>query len=230
MERSIPLGRRAYELFVHGVYSRHNRSPKVRRAIADALAELEHGGLGADLGCGPDRLHPRLLRVDLMPDGRPDCRADLERLPFADSSLTVVVSREVFEHLADPWAAIREAARVLRPGGLLYLQTPFVIGRHAGPSDYWRFTRQGLERLIESSGLRVERLETAVGPGTGFYRIAVEFGAALAASVWPRAYLPAKAAAAVACSPLRIADWLPVPEVEEDRIPGGFLALARKTA
>ncbi len=224
----MTLARRVYEGFIRAVYSRHNQSRKVRMAVASALAELDGGGVGADLGAGPDKLHSRLLRVDLMPQGRPDCRADLERLPFRDASLNLVVSREVFEHLADPWLAAREVERVLAPGGLLYLQTPFIIGRHAGPDDYWRFTRQGLRRLIESSGLRVERLETAVGAGTGLYRIAVEFWAAVAASAWSTAYLPAKAAAAFACAPLRMADHLPIPASEEDRIPGGFFALARK--
>lgn len=217
-----------YERFIRGVYSRHNQSRRVRAATAAALRELDGGGIGADLGCGPDRLHPRLVRVDLMPDGAPDCRAGLDRLPFEDASLRVVVSREVFEHLADPWAAGREVARVLEPGGLFYLQTPFIIGRHAGPDDYWRFTRQGLRRLIEASGLQLERLETSVGAGTGIYRIAVEFCAGLASAAWSPAYLPAKAAAAVACAPLRLADHAPIPETEADRIAGGFIAWARK--
>lgn len=218
----------AYRRFVDGIYARHNHAPRVRAGVAEALRELDQGGLGADLGCGPDRLHPRMLRVDLMPEGGPDCRADLHRLPFRDGALCVVISREVFEHLADPWEAAREVRRVLAPGGLLYLQTPFIIGRHAGPDDYWRFTRQGLERLLEQSGLRIERLEPAVGAGTGIYRIAVEFAAAMGAAVSPKAYLPAKAVAAAACAPLRWFDHLPAPAAEEDRIAGGFLALARR--
>ena len=217
-----------YRRFVHGIYARHNEAPRVKAAVAETLRELDAGGRGADLGCGPNKLHPRLLRVDLMPEGKPDCRADLHHLPFRDGALRVVISREVFEHLADPWAAAREVHRVLEPGGLLYLQTPFIIGRHAGPDDYWRFTRQGLEQLLGQSGLRLERLETSVGPGTGIYRIAVEFVAALGAAVTPRAYLPAKAAGALVCAPLRWADHLRGPRSEADRIAGGFLALARK--
>jgi len=217
-----------YRRFVRGIYARHNDAASIRSAVAEALSELDGGGLGVDLGCGPDKLHPRLLRIDLMPEGKPDCRADLHKLPFRDGGLRVVISREVFEHLADPWAAAREVHRVLEPGGLLYLQTPFVIGRHAGPDDYWRFTRQGLERLLKQSGLEVERLETAVGAGTGAYRIAVEFVAALGAAITPRAYLPAKAVGALACAPLRWADHLPAPRAESDRIAGGFWALARR--
>ena len=192
MERSISnWGARLRDGFVRRVYARHNQAAPIRDAVAASLRELDAGGLGADLGSGPDKLHRRLLRVDLMQDGRPDCRADLHRLPFRDGALRLVVSREVFEHLADPWEAAREVRRVLAPGGLLYLQTPFIIGRHAGPDDYWRFTKQGLERLLTESGLRIERLEEAVGAGTGAYRIAVELAAGFGAAMNPSAYRPA---------------------------------------
>ena len=214
---------------VRRVYARHNHAAPVREVVASALAELaSSGGWGLDLGCGGSRLHPRMLRIDIDPSGNPDCLGSAERLPFADGSLRVVVSQEVFEHLPDPWSAIREVRRVLTPGGALYLQTPFIIGYHPGPSDYWRFTDEGLERLVRSAGLELERLETAVGAGTGMYRIATEFLAVLAGSLWQRAYLPVKGLAAVLLAPLRWADLLPARGMIARRIPGGYLALARK--
>ncbi len=216
---------------VRRVYARHNQAAPVRRAVAAALAELDkQGAWGLDLGCGGSRLHRRMLRLDIDAAGAPDCIGSAERLPFADGSLRVVVSQEVFEHLPDPWTAIREVRRVLAPGGALYLQTPFIIGYHPGPADYWRFTDEGLERLVRSAGLELERLETAVGAGTGMYRIATEFLAVLAGSIWQRAYLPVKGLAAVLFSPLRWADRLPAKGMIARRIPGGYWALARKPA
>ncbi len=47
-----------------------------------------------------------------------------ERLPFADASFDVVTFVDVIEHVADARAAVREIARVLRPGGTLYLFGP----------------------------------------------------------------------------------------------------------
>jgi len=50
--------------------------------------------------------------------------ADAATLPFADSSFDVVVASEVLEHLADVDGALKEAARVLVPGGLFIFDTP----------------------------------------------------------------------------------------------------------
>ena len=49
---------------------------------------------------------------------------DIFKLPFADDSLDIIVSSEVVEHLPDPRPALREMARVLRPGGYVMVTTP----------------------------------------------------------------------------------------------------------
>jgi ubiquinone/menaquinone biosynthesis C-methylase UbiE len=47
-----------------------------------------------------------------------------ESLPFADESFDVVAAADVIEHVEDPDRFVGEAARVLRPGGLLFVATP----------------------------------------------------------------------------------------------------------
>lgn len=51
---------------------------------------------------------------------------DLERQTFEDESFDLVVTQDVFEHLFDPAAAIREIARTLRPGGAHIMTVPIV--------------------------------------------------------------------------------------------------------
>lgn len=215
--------------WVKNVWARHNTSRPIQEALRKALLELDSSPApGLNVGCGGTDLHPRMMRVDVDPAASPDYLSAADKLPFADNTFSVAVSQEVLEHLREPQDALAELARVVRPGGLLYLQTPFIIGYHAAPADYWRFTNEGLEVMLQGAGLVVEVLEPAVGPGTGLYRINVEFAAVLAARLYEPAYLPAKALAAVLFAPLRWFDsWLLVGE-QRWRIPGGCLALARK--
>lgn len=49
---------------------------------------------------------------------------NLEKLSFADESIDIHVTQDVFEHLFDPAAAFREIARTLRPGGAHVFTTP----------------------------------------------------------------------------------------------------------
>jgi SAM-dependent methyltransferase len=70
------------------------------------------------------------LSADYLAEARrryPDLtlvRGDVQALPFADGSFDAVVLLDVLEHLPDPAAALREARRVVRPGGALVLSVP----------------------------------------------------------------------------------------------------------
>ena len=87
-----------------------------------------------------------------------DVIGDAERLPFASGRVSLVVITEVLEHLQNPVEALREISRVLQPGGIVIMSTPFLHGIHEEPSDYWRFTEYGLELMLQKSGLEFEEL------------------------------------------------------------------------
>ncbi len=213
--------------FIRSFWAAHNASPAVRKAMGSLLADLGDGR-GLNLGCGDTRLGPRLVNFDLMYTGAVDVLGDTLALPFPDGQFALIISQEMVEHVPDPFRAVREMARVLRAGGTLYLQAPFVIGYHPGPEDYWRFSRAGMQRLLEQAGLECRRLEPAVGAGTGMYRITVEFFAALPARMLPALYLPAKALASVIFFPLVWWDGFLARGKQSDRIPGGYFAIGVK--
>ena len=59
---------------------------------------------------------------------------DIQRIAHADASFDTVISCETIEHVPDPALAVRELARVLKPGGRLYLTTP----NYVGPTGLYR--------------------------------------------------------------------------------------------
>ncbi len=87
--------------------------------------------------------------------------ADATDLPFADASVDAVVLGEVLEHIEDDGAALREAARVLRPNGVLALSVPRNPAWFSA-SDRWaghvrRYTKERLLQVVEGAGFRVVR-------------------------------------------------------------------------
>jgi SAM-dependent methyltransferase len=82
--------------------------------------------------------------------------ADLNReIPLESDSVDAIISIQVLEHLSHPQQALREMARVLKPGGHIFLTTPFSAPEHQQPYDFYRYTRYGLRHLCEQAGLEV---------------------------------------------------------------------------
>lgn len=62
----------------------------------------------------------------------------------------VVVANQTMEHVPDPFQAVAEILKVLKPGGRFIAITPFNYGIHGEEyGDYWRITRQGWRKLLE---------------------------------------------------------------------------------
>lgn len=74
---------------------------------------------------------------------------DAHNLPYADSTYDCVIFNQVLEHVRKPWECVSEAHRVLKPAGIVIIVSPFFYQEHPHPSDFWRFTPDGLEVLVE---------------------------------------------------------------------------------
>lgn len=114
-----------------------------------------------DLGCGAMPYRPlvpgRYIGLDLSAGhGRPDALGAAEASPLRDQCCDMVLSTQQLEHVDDPALVLAEALRILRPGGCLLLSTHGVWAHHPDPQDLWRWTEEGLVRLIENAGFRVD--------------------------------------------------------------------------
>lgn len=101
-----------------------------------------------DLGSGAFRIAEHVTTIDLLPKKGVDVVADVCRLPFRDNTCDGIWMGGLIEHVPEPSELIRECQRVLKPGGWLYCEAPFLYGEHNAPGDYCRWTRQGLSRLF----------------------------------------------------------------------------------
>lgn len=70
----------------------------------------------------------------------------------------LVICEQVLEHVPDPWRAARTLHDLCRPGGRVIVSTPFLIKVHPTPYDFWRFTEDGMRRLLEGSGFVVDEI------------------------------------------------------------------------
>ena len=73
-----------------------------------------------------------------------DYADDIHDLQFADGTFDIVVCNAILEHVEDPQRAIRELRRVLKIGGRIWVEVPFLFPYHPAPEDYWRVTLSGL--------------------------------------------------------------------------------------
>lgn len=94
------------------------------------------------------KFFPNRHTVDVDAKRQPDTIGDIHSLPFPDQSYETLLCTEVLEHCHTPVVAVKEMARVLKPGGKLILTTRFVYPLHDVPNDYFRFTKYGLRRLF----------------------------------------------------------------------------------
>ncbi len=75
---------------------------------------------------------------------------DIHKLPYPDDSFDFVVSDQVMEHVRNPFIAVNEIYRVLKKDGWNILTTCLMNPVHKCPTDFWRFTPDGLEVLCEN--------------------------------------------------------------------------------
>jgi len=134
------------------------------RQVPDPVILVVGGG---ETGFGMEGLDQDAVTIvsfDVYSSPEVDFIADGHEIPIAPGSVDAVIVQAVLEHVLDPQKVVGEIHRVLKPGGLVYAETPFIQQVHEGPYDFTRFTESGHRWLFR----RFERIDSGTlrGPGT----------------------------------------------------------------
>lgn len=114
-------------------------------------------------GCGSREVNSYLLAngateitsYDIASDDPEVIVGPLETMPFEDASFDSVLCNAVLEHVRDAERSLGEMTRVVRPGGHIVVAVPFLQPFHACPTDFRRYTADGLADLGRRAGLEV---------------------------------------------------------------------------
>jgi SAM-dependent methyltransferase len=141
----------------------------LRGMLADPALRLK-GARVLDFGCGARPYEPWFAAAGASYrgadiDGGHEVQIDAGgRLGCADGEYDTVASFQVLEHVWDVAGYLREARRVLNAEGSLLLSTHGTWLYHPHPTDYRRWTAEGLRREVEAQGFSLVRIEPVVGP------------------------------------------------------------------
>ena len=124
-----------------------------------------------DFGCGdmPYRsvIEPmvgKYLGVDLEMNPRAEHHIDFDsKTTLPDNYADIILSNQVLEHVDTPSGYLKEALRILKPGGTIILTTHGYWFYHPTPNDYWRWTSAGLRKTVEAEGFKITSFHGIMG-------------------------------------------------------------------
>ncbi len=167
-------------------------SPAVYAQYQISLLLMHHYIRGdmIDLGCG-DMPFKRLLvnqvslyhSMDLWPcSDEVTYIGDISDMKMVPSErYDSAICMEVLEHVPNPFRAVREIYRILRPGGVAILSVPHLSRLHDEPYDYFRFTVYGLRQVLQDAGFLVINIYTRGGL---FSFLGHQFSTLLLSALW----------------------------------------------
>lgn len=173
-----------------------------RAFVAPVLEEVAAGRRNLrliDCGCGTGNnlalLKPygRTFGFDLTREGarralrtgRPSVQADIERIPYQADCFDIATSFDVLQSVPDDGAALREMARILKPGGYAVLNVSALELLRADHAEVWqelhRYTPASAGRLVGDAGLQVVSIS---------FRFASIFPLMLGVRMWQKMLRP----------------------------------------
>ena len=109
---------------------------------------------GGEIGSGIENLYIKysknITSFDIYNSENVDFIADAHSIPLKSKLFDLVVIQAVLEHVIEPHKVVNEIERVLKFGGIIYSETPFIQQVHEGPYDFTRYTESGHRYLFKN--------------------------------------------------------------------------------
>lgn len=153
-----------------------------RETINSLSRSIELSGTVLDIGGGPQasywkcfktKKNTKVISFNLNPREKPTKLVNLEKgIPFPTKSADTIIAYNILEHVFNFQMLVKDAARVLKRGGIFYAATPFIKEIHENPQDYFRLSPAAWDKILEDSGFSSwETLPIACGPLIATYSL-----------------------------------------------------------
>lgn len=106
----------------------------------------------------------KYLNLEIKQGRDVDIVGSAYKIPLKSASIDVTALFMILEHLNNPLQALQECCRVLKRRGYLILTTVQYWHTHGHPSDYFRYTKFGLEYLCREAGFEIFDIWSIGGP------------------------------------------------------------------
>jgi SAM-dependent methyltransferase len=157
-------------------FNEHNR----REWLARHAARVPSGSRVLDVGAGSGQYRPLFAHCDYKTHDfgqepgtigkyvKLDYQSDITAIPVDAGTFDVVICTEVLEHVPKPIEAVRELARVLRPGGSLFMTAPLASFLHQEPFHFYGgYTPHWYRKFLPEAGFAVDEIV----PNQGFFSL-----------------------------------------------------------
>ncbi len=136
---------------------------QIELVVSQFIKPLSNKITLADYGCGNRPYEvivapfvANYIGIDLPENPRADVHVSAQgNIELVNETLDAVLSTQVLEHVENPTHYLSEAYRVLKKDGLLILSTHGYWMFHPDPTDFWRWTSTGLQKVVTEAGFEV---------------------------------------------------------------------------